>query len=402
MTDSYVVVGGGLAAAKAVEALRSEGYDGELVLVSAESELPYERPPLSKEFLLGKKPAEDARALPEQWYADNDVQLELGTTAEALDPSAQTLQLADSRELRFDKVLLATGSAPRRLDVEGVDAADPLYLRTVEHARTLKTALETGGRRVVVVGGGWIGLEVAAAARTYGNEVTVIEPQPTPLYGPLGPELGEHFARLHREHGVTVLTGSGVQRIDGRIVVDSAGGRHQADTLVVGVGIQPRVELARQAGIDVDHGILTDASLRTSHPAVWAAGDVAEWLHPLYGKRIRVDHWANALNGGAAAGRAMAGQEVVYDRVPYFFSDQYDLGMEFSGLVAPDSYDSVVYRGDVESGEFIAFWLSNGVVQAGMNVNVWDVTDDIQALVRSRRPVDVTRLTDQAVPLSEI
>jgi NADPH-dependent 2,4-dienoyl-CoA reductase/sulfur reductase-like enzyme len=406
----FVIVGAGLAGAKAAQTLREEGFGGRIVLVGEETERPYERPPLSKGYLLGKEPAAKAYVHDEGWYEANAVELRLGTAAGGLDASAHEVGLADGSTLRYDRLLLATGASPRRLDVPGADLEGVHYLRTMGDSRTLKEALALGGRRVVVVGAGWIGLETAAAARAYGNEVTIIEPAPSPLHRPLGPELGRVFADLHRRHGADLRLDTGVtgflssrEETPGRVRAVVAGdGEIPADLVIVGVGVRPDTELAEAAGLEVDDGVVTDGSLRTSAPDVFAAGDVANAFNPLLGRRIRVEHWANALNGGPAAARAMLGRDVVYDRVPYFFSDQYDLGMEYSGAASPGDYDQIVYRGSVDDLEFVAFWLSQGRVVAGMNVNVWDVTADIQALIRSGARIDVARLADPGVPLSEV
>jgi 3-phenylpropionate/trans-cinnamate dioxygenase ferredoxin reductase subunit len=400
----YVIVGGGLAAGKAAETLRAEGFDGPVVLVAAEPERPYERPPLSKGYLLGKEERDVVYVHDPGWYDEHDVDLRTGTRAVRLDPGAHRLELQTGESLEYGRLLLATGAHPRHLRVPGADLAGVHYLRTAANAERLREALAGGGRRVVVVGAGWIGLEVAAAARGYGNDVTVLEPLSTPLHRVLGPEMGEVFARLHRDHGVDLRTGTGVQEFAGDGSVDSVvvgdGERLPADVVVVGVGVVPTTELAADAGLEVDDGIVTDEALRTSAPDVFAAGDVARAFHPMYGRGVRVEHWANALNQGPAAARSMLGQDVSYDRVPYFFSDQYDLGMEYSGLAGPQA--SVVTRGDPDGGAFIAFWLEDDRVRAGMNVNVWDVTDAIQALVRADRPVDVARLTDPDVPLDQV
>jgi 3-phenylpropionate/trans-cinnamate dioxygenase ferredoxin reductase subunit len=404
MPDPFVIVGGGLAGAKAAETLRAEGFDGPLVLLGEEAEPPYERPPLSKDYLLGKAERDASAVHPPDWYAEHDVDLRTGVRATALDPAAHRLELAGGESLGYGRLLLATGSSARRLPVPGADLAGVLYLRTRADADRLKDELTGGGRRVVVIGAGWIGLEVTAAARTHGNDVTVVEPQPTPLHQVLGAEMGAVFARLHRDHDVTLLTETTVRELRGSagrvesVVTDRHAGL-PADLVVVGIGAAPNTQLAAAAGMEVDNGIVVDERLRSATPDVFAAGDVASAFHPLYGRYVRVEHWANALNGGPAAARSMLGQDVSYERVPYFFTDQYDLGMEYSGLAAPG--DTVVCRGDPESGEFIAFWVSDeGRVTAGMNVNVWDVTDPIQQLIRSRRQVQPARLADPDTPLA--
>jgi 3-phenylpropionate/trans-cinnamate dioxygenase ferredoxin reductase subunit len=260
---------------------------------------------------------------------------------------------------------------------------------------------------VVIAGSGWIGLETAAAAREYGCEVTVVEPEGTALHRSLGPELGEVFADLHRSHGVTFRFGEGLSEMTGSSgkltgAVTSSGEELAADTVIIAIGVVPNAAIAAEAGLEVDNGIIVDEALRTSDPDIFAAGDVMNAFNPLLGRRIRVEHWANALNSGPAAAQSMLGQTVSYDRVPYFYSDQYDLGMEAAGLPEPGTYDEVVYRGDKDSLEFIAFWLADGAVVAGMNVNVWDVNDDIQALIRSETLIDPDRLADPDIPLTDL
>jgi NADPH-dependent 2,4-dienoyl-CoA reductase/sulfur reductase-like enzyme len=404
--ETFVIAGAGLAGAKAAETLREEGFAGRVLLIGEEIERPYERPPLSKGFLLDKEPREKAHVHEADWYDKHGVELRTGTSVASIDRGAHQVRLSTGEPVSYDRLLLATGASPRRLEVPGSKLQGIHYLRTMADSAALKQALAPGGRRVVVAGAGWIGLETAAAARAYGNEVTVIEPEPVPLHAAMGPELGGMFAGLHRENGVVLRMDEGVAGFWGAgqvsAVVTSGGAEVPADVVVVGIGVRPGSGLAERAGLEVSDGILVDQSLRTSDPDIYAAGDVANAYNPLLGRRIRVEHWANALNGGPAAARAMLGQDVVYDRVPYFFSDQYDLGMEMSGVAAPGEYDEVVCRGDVPGREFVAFWLSEGRVVAGMNVNVWDVTGDVQALIRSGRPVDAARLADPGVPLAEL
>ncbi|GAA2358858.1 NAD(P)/FAD-dependent oxidoreductase [Nonomuraea africana] len=373
---TFVIVGAGLAGAKAAQTLREEGFTGEVVLIGAENERPYERPPLSKGYLQGKSEREKIFVQPPYWYADQAIDLRLGTTVTGISLDAHEVTLDDGARQPYDKLLIATGASARTLP------GAALTLRTVADSEALKAGFAAGGR-VVIIGAGWIGLETAAAARLAGCEVTVVEPEPSPLHRVLGPELGEVFADLHRRHGVDLRLGVAAEEVEAAAVRLGDGERLPADLVVAGIGAAPNVELAREAGLEVGDGIRTDAALRTSHPDVYAAGDVAESYHPLYGRRLRVEHWANALNGGPAAARSMLGLEVVYDRVPYFYTDQFELGMEFSGDTL--GYDEVVIRG--EGLEFIAYWLREGRVIAGMNVNVWDVVDDIQQLIRSGSPL---------------
>jgi 3-phenylpropionate/trans-cinnamate dioxygenase ferredoxin reductase subunit len=398
---SYVIAGGGLAAAKAAETLRDEGFDGEIVLLGAEPERPYERPPLSKGYLQGSDSRDSVYVHPVGWYAEHDVDLRQGVTVTAIDRGAHVVATADGTQVPYDKLLLATGASPRRLDFPGSDREEVLYLRTLADSDRIRSAFQAG-TRVVVAGAGWIGLETTAAARTAGCSVTVLEPQPGALHDQLGPELGEIFAGLHRAHGVEFRFGEKAAEFRPGMVITSAGAEIPADVLVVGIGAAPNEDLAARAGLDVANGVLTDEVLRTSDPDIFAAGDVANSFNPLFGRRIRVEHWANALNGGPAAARSMLGQPVSYDRVPYYYSDQYELGMECAGLPTPGTYDQVLYRGDPATLEFVAFWLANGAVVAGMNVNVWDVQDAIQSLIRSPHPINPTRLTSPQTPLTDL
>ncbi|MBW5424884.1 NAD(P)/FAD-dependent oxidoreductase [Streptomyces sp. BG9H] len=413
--QTFVIVGGGLAGAKAAETLRSEGFTGRVILVGDERDHPYERPPLSKGYLLGKEQRDSVFVHEPGWYAQADVELHLGQPVVAIDREAKSVRLGDGTVIHYDKLLLATGAEPRRLDVPGTDLAGVHHLRRLAHADRLRQVLTALGRdngHLVIAGAGWIGLEIAAAAREYGAEVTVVEREPTPLHAVIGPEVGQMFADLHAEHGVRFHFGASLTEIvgqDGMVlaVQTDDGEEHPAHDVLAAIGAAPRTALAEAAGLALaapayGGGIAVDASLRTSDPDIYAAGDVAAAEHPLLGTRLRVEHWANALNGGPAAARAMLGRHVEDDRVPYFFSDQYDVGLEYSGWAPPGSYDQVVARGDVGKREFIAFWLSEGRVLAGMNVNVWDVTESIQQLIRSGVRPDIERLADPSVPLESL
>jgi 3-phenylpropionate/trans-cinnamate dioxygenase ferredoxin reductase component len=399
--QTFVLVGASLAGAKAAETLRSEGFDGRLVMVGAEQQRPYERPPLSKDYLRGEVGREKVYVHDEGYYAEREIELLLGRTAEGLDTAARQLRLDDGTRLDYDRLLLATGAEPRRLSIPGGELDGVLYLRSVEDSDALRERLDRGGS-VVVVGAGWIGAEVAASARQRGLEVTLIEPASVPLERVLGTEVGSIYRDIHADHGVRMLLGTGVAAFEGAGAVErvrtSDGDGLDCDFVVVGVGVQPRTQLATAAGLAVDNGILVDEQLATDAPGVFAACDVANARHPLYGERIRVEHWANALHQGPVAARNMLGGSEPYDNVPYFFSDQYDVGMEYAGFAR--AWDRVVFRGDPASREFIAFWLVEDRVVAGMNVNVWDVTDAIQQLIRERVAVDDRRLADTDVPLT--
>ncbi|HEU4999478.1 MAG TPA: FAD-dependent oxidoreductase [Lapillicoccus sp.] len=408
VVDRVVIVGGGLAGAKTAEALREEGYAGSIVLFAGERHVPYDRPPLSKAFLKGEQSAADGYVLPESWYAEHDVDLRLGTEVTAVDPAAHEVVAADGSRTAYDRLVLATGASPRHSDLPGADLDGVLYLRTLEDSERLKAAFQPGAN-VVIVGGGWIGLEAASAAREAGARVTVLEMAPQPLIAVVGPRLGQSFADLHREHGVDLRTGVTVEAIEpasdttrvGAVRLGD-GATIPADIVLVGIGAVPNTELATSAGLDLDNGIVVDAQGRSSNPEIFAVGDVANADTPALGQRVRVEHWANALDRPPSVARGVLGKPGDFDKLPFFYSDQYDLGLEYSGRGGRD--DDVVIRGDLGKREYLAFWVSpeDGRVTAGMNVNVWDVQDDIQALIASRDTVDREKLADDSVPLAEV
>ncbi|MDE3133333.1 MAG: FAD-dependent oxidoreductase [Acidobacteriota bacterium] len=402
--QTFVIVGASLAGAKAAAELRERGFDGRVVLVGAESELPYERPPLSKDYLRGESERDAMRVNDQAFYKDNEVELVLGTAATAIDPPGGRVELErHGADLSFDALLIATGSSARRLQLPGAELDGIYYLRTIADSEAIRARLERGGH-VAVVGSSWIGSEIAASARQRGLEVTVIDGVPLPMPA-LGPELGQFYRDVHAGQGVQFVLGDNVTAFEGddasvQRVRTQSGHVVECDFVVIGAGATPNVELGQRAGLDTDNGILVDPRLQTSAANVFAAGDVAGHWHPFYERRLRIEHWANALNQGPAAARSMLGDRKPYEELPYFFSDQYDVGMEYTGL--PDPSDRVVFRGDREGGEFIAFWLRDGVVTAGMNVNVWDVTEHVQMLIRSRRQVDEAALTDPGTALESL
>jgi 3-phenylpropionate/trans-cinnamate dioxygenase ferredoxin reductase subunit len=401
--DTLVIVGASLAGGSAAVQLRKDGFDGRIVLVGEEPEAPYERPELSKGYLRGTKERGKLDVREAEFYGENSIELLTSTRVTTIDAKARDVLLSDGQRIRFDQLLLATGSSPRRLKLSGSDLAGIHYLRTVSDSDAIREAT-AGAHKAVVIGGGWIGAEVAASLRELGLEVTMVLPEPAPLERVLGPEVGAVYRDLHREHGVELRPGQRLSAFLGRRSIEAVqtddGTRIPCDFVVVGAGASPRIELAAQAGLDVARGVLVDARLETSVPGIYAAGDVAEAWNPTFETRIRVEHWDNARRQGRAAARNMLGIGEPYDRIPYFYSDQYDLGMEYSGY-AP-SWDRVVFRGDPASRQFIAFWLRDGRVVAGMNANIWEVNDALAGLVRSGPEVSVERLTDESVPLEDL
>jgi 3-phenylpropionate/trans-cinnamate dioxygenase ferredoxin reductase subunit len=404
--DSIVIVGAGSAAMKAAQTLRDEGYQGSLTVVGDEPEVPYERPPLSKGYLMGDEDRDSVFFEAPSWFDEHNVIVRTGIAVASIDTGARTVALEDGSQLAYDRLLLATGARARTLDIEGADLPGVLTLRTLADADRLRSLLPQA-KSLAIVGGGWIGLEAASAARNAGVAVTVLESAELPLLGVLGPRVAEIFADLHRRHGVDLRCGVQVRRLlgssDGVTGVDLGDGTVvAADVVLIGVGAVPNAELAEAAGLAVGDGIEVDELLRTSDPAIWAAGDVAAILHPELGRRIRVEHIESALTQGPAAARAMMGGRDPYTELPFFYTDQYDLGMEYIGAVERGTDADVVIRGDVDALEFMAFWLVDGVVVAGMHVNLWDSTDEIRGLVGSQRRADPARLADASVPLEQI
>lgn len=402
----FVIVGGGLAGAIAAQTLREEGFGGKITLLGQEPNAPYERPPLSKDYLQGKADRDSIFVHPEPWYAEHAVELSLGGAVTSLDPASRTVTTASGSRLRYEKLLLATGSEPRRLDVPGGDLDGVYYLRNVEDSDRLKIEFSRA-ERVVIIGAGWIGLETASAARAAGLDVTLLVSGDMPLQRVLGPEVAPIFGELHRNHGVDLCYRATAAELTGRHgtvtgVLLSDGTRIDADMIIVGVGVVPRTELAAAADLKIDNGIVVDEHLRTSDTDIFAAGDIAHTYNPRLGRHIRVEHWANARRQGVVAAKAMLGQDAVDVRPSYFFTDQYDLGMEYTGDIGPAGYDRVVFRRYADSREVIVFWLYEQRVQAGMNINIWDVAEDIERLIQSPRPINADELADSAIPLTSL
>jgi 3-phenylpropionate/trans-cinnamate dioxygenase ferredoxin reductase subunit len=403
---SFIIVGGGLTSAIAAQTLREEGFDGRITLLGQEPNAPYERPPLSKDYLQGKADRDSIFVHPEPWYAEHEVDLSLGAAVTSLDPAARTVTTDTGAQLHYDKLLLATGSKPRRLEVPGAELHGVHYLRNVEDSERIKIEFARA-ERVVIIGAGWIGLETAAAARAAGLDVTLLVSGDMPLQRVLGPEVAPIFDELHRSHGVDLRYRTTATELTGRHgavtgVILSDGTRIDADMIIVGIGAVARTELAAAAGLKIDNGLVVDEHLRTSDPDIFAAGDIANAYNPRLGRHIRVEHWANARRQGVVAAKAMLGQDAVDLRPSYFYTDQYDLGMEYTGDIGPAGYDRVVFRRYAEASQVIVFWLSEQRVQAGMNINVWDVAEDIERLVQSARPIDVDELADPAIPLASL
>ncbi len=400
-----VIIGGGVAAGTAAKTLRKEQFDGDITVIAEEPHPPYQRPPLSKGYLAGKEGADAVILQPREWYADQSIDLRTSTRAVSLDPAAREVELGDGSVLRYDSALLATGASARALPLEGADLGGVHTLRRLDDADDLAAELRGGGKRLVVIGSGWIGMEVGATARTLGNDVTVLGRDPVPLGVALGAEMGEVFGALHREHGVDLRTSVNVERITGgeraeAVVVD--GESVPADLVLIGIGAAPNTALAEAAGLRILNGVLTDSSLRTGAPDVYAAGDVANPYHPALQRHLRSEHWANAQHAGPVAARGMLGEPAPFAEIPYFYTDQFDVSMELSGYAPLIAGSQLVVRGDRDAREFVAFWLDHGRVVAGMNVNVPKVNKAVQALIRSGGIVDVESLRDPSIPLESL
>jgi 3-phenylpropionate/trans-cinnamate dioxygenase ferredoxin reductase subunit len=395
MAQTFVIVGAGVCGAAAAQELRAREFDGRVLLLGAEERPPYERPPLSKEYLRGEQ-AEPALVHPEAWYAEQAIELRTGTRVASLDPSGPSVELEDGERIDVDAVLLATGGSPRRLPGEPSDRV--LYLRTLEDSDRIKPMLDGG--RLVVIGAGFIGAEIAASARTKGVEVTVLEMGPVPLQRALGDDVGAIYGRIHREEGVDLRTGEGVDSVEetagGVVVRTTKEATIEADAVVVGVGIGPNVELAEDAGLATSNGVDVDAACRTSAPGVFAAGDIAAHDHPLFG-RIRAEHFDNALKMGTHVAGTMLGDDAPFVDPHWFWSDQYDVNLQYAGFAL--RWDDVVVRGSLEERDGVAFYLQDGRVLAALGLNRGKDVRRAMKLIAARATPDPTALRDEDTDL---
>jgi len=409
--ERIVIIGASLAGATAAAGLREGGFEGDITLVGAEERPPYNRPPLSKGYLRGQEKFEDQLVKPADYYSGARIDLRLGVRVTGVDPARKQVSLEGGERLPYDKLLMTTGSRNRTLEAPGADLAGILQLRTVEDSDRIRAAAQKA-RRVVVVGFGFIGCEVAASLRQMSVEVAAIGDHPVPLARALGPEVGAVLGEIHRDKGVELVLDDGVAAFEGAGRVDRVrtkkGRVLECDFVVAGIGIVPNVELLVAAGGGVDNGILVDEHCHTSLPDVWAAGDVANHMHPLFG-RLRVEHWNHADRHGRAAARALLGDDAPYDYVHSFWSDQYEHVIEYVGFAR--SWDHVVFRGRREERKLLAFYVKDGILLAAAGIDRGGDPEDPKSdselkiavdLIRDRVPVDPAQLADERVELRSL
>jgi 3-phenylpropionate/trans-cinnamate dioxygenase ferredoxin reductase component len=403
MTKRIVIVGASLTGASAAVALRHNGFDGSVTMIGAETHTPYERPPLSKEYLRGEAAIEKAFVKPPEWYAENNVELLLGRKAERIDVSDRSVLLDGGEKIGYDDVLIATGGRNRVLRAPGAELDGIYQLRTVADADRIR-ASATDCHRAVVVGMGFIGAEVASSLRAMGVEVTAVEPLPTPLFRVLGGEVGTALAALHADHGVNLVTEDIVESFEGSgrvsAVVTKSGRRIECNLVVAGIGIEPVTEVVADTPVEVDNGILVDELCRTNVEGVYAAGDVANHLHPIFGRRMRVEHWQNAMRHGTHAAQSMMGSTEPYSEIHWFWSDQYDANLQYAGHHT--TWDELVFRGSVDARSFLAFYIKDGLLDAAVGFNRGKELRRAMGIIKARRPVDAAKLKDEDVDLKTL
>jgi 3-phenylpropionate/trans-cinnamate dioxygenase ferredoxin reductase component len=400
MAKAYVIVGASLAGATAAVTLREAGADGTVVVIGAEREPPYERPPLSKAYLRGDSPFDKALVRPAAFYREHRIEMMLGTRVTRVDTAQRVVELDDQRPVPFDTLLLATGARNRVLSTPGADLEGIYSLRTIHDADRIRAEMRPG-RSAVVVGTGFIGSEVAASLRQAGVDVVTVDPAKTPLFRVLGETVGAALAALHGAHGVRSIFEDSVAAFQGerRVsrVVTKTGRRLECDFVVAGVGVEPEVEMLAGSGIRIDNGVVVDEYCQTNVSGVYAAGDVANHYQPLFGRHIRIEHWQNAIKQGAAAARNMVGQHVPYDEVPWFWSDQYDTNLQYAGFHT--KWDRLILRGRVDSGSFLACYINDGRIDAVAGVNRGKDVRRAIALIKDRRAVNLEKLADESIDL---
>jgi len=403
VTRRIVIIGGSLTGASAAVALRAGGFDGSVTLIGAEAHPPYERPPLSKEYLRGEVTIEKAFVKPPEWYVENNVETLLGATAERIDVADRSVVLAGGETIAYDDVLVATGGRNRTLRAPGAELDGIFQLRTVADADRIRAAA-TDCNRAVVVGMGFIGAEVASSLRALGVAVTAVEPLPTPLYRVLGGEVGAALAALHSDHGVNLVTDDIVESFEGsgrvEAVVTKSGRRIECNLVVAGIGIEPVTEVVAGTPVEVDNGILVDEFCRTNVEGVYAAGDVANHMHPVFGRRMRVEHWQNAMRHGAHAAKSMLGGTEPYAEIHWFWSDQYDANLQYAGHHM--TWDELVFRGSVEARSFLAFYIKDGLVDAVVGFNRGKELRRAMGIIKARRPIEAAKLKDEDVDLKTL
>jgi 3-phenylpropionate/trans-cinnamate dioxygenase ferredoxin reductase subunit len=403
MPPTFVIVGASLTGGTAAATLRQDGFEGDVILIGAEPHLPYERPPLSKQYLRGEVPFEKALVRPRTFYDDNAIDTRFGDAATHVDPAERKVELASGRSVRYDKLLIATGVRNRRPTIPGLHLQNVSDLRSVNDADALRGQI-VSGRKAAVIGMGFIGCEVAASLRQQGVEVVCIDPSPAPLFRVLGDQLGQVMSTIHRDHGVETVFEDIVTRFEGdrRVerVITKRGQRVDCDFAVVGVGVEPVVDFLAESGVEISNGILVDEYCRTNVQEIYAAGDVANHYHPVFQKRMRVEHWQNAMQQGASAARSMIGKGKPYDPVHWFWSDQYDVNLQYAGFQR--KWDLVVVRGNLDARDFIAFYLSQGQIDAVVALNRGKDVRRVMPLIKARTAVDVRRLDDEGVDLRSL
>jgi 3-phenylpropionate/trans-cinnamate dioxygenase ferredoxin reductase subunit len=401
--QTFVIVGANLTGGAAVSTLRDQGFDGRIVLIGDEIHPPYERPPLSKGYLRGQESFEDTLLRPREWYEQNDVDLLLGKTASRIDPADRVVEVDDGDRISYDRVLVATGGRNRHLPVPGGDLEGVRYLRTVEDSDAIRSEAQPG-RKAAVVGAGFIGCEVAASLRSLDVEVEVVEIFEVPLVRVVGPEIGRLYESIHRDHGVRFHFDESVERFEGtgrvEAIVTSKKNRIECDFAVVGVGIRPATEVVEGSGVEVGNGIIVDQFCRTNVDGVYAAGDVANHEHPLFQRQMRVEHWDNALKQGAAAARNMMGTEASFADPHWFWSDQYDVNLQYMGFAT--EWDELVVRGSLEDRNFVGFYVKDGIVDAVVGMNRGREVRRAAGVIQSRQPVDTALLRDEDVELKKL